>query len=300
MKQIIRNKTSHRAGFTLIELLVVIAIIAVLVALLLPAVQQARESARRAQCRNNLKQMGLAVQNFHEVHQVFPTGGEQPWAWTNRDDVTKSGPGWAYQILSYLDQNNIRELQSTAAVENSIVAAYFCPTRRNKAAQGGRFLMDYASATPADSPNSWDQYWYGVIWGTPTNVRYNGIIVRSGDNRSSNFASITDGSSNTLLISEKWLNPDNYFGGDWHDDRGWTDGWDPDIVRYTGYRPENDSASPAYGNGGYQFGSAHTSIIQGVFGDGAVRVISLNIDATIFNQLGHKCDNSGVGFSSLD
>ena len=88
----------RRNAFTLIELLVVIAIIAVLIALLLPAVQQARESARITQCRNNLKQFGLALHNYHEVHQVFPSGSRQPYpptAW-----------GFTMMILKQLGNNN--------------------------------------------------------------------------------------------------------------------------------------------------------------------------------------------------
>ena len=105
---------ARRQGFTLIELLVVIAIIAVLVSLLLPAVQQAREAARRSQCKNNLKQIGLALHNYHDTHSTFPAGyyswvtnnGSGP-AWANIDpDTWDAAPGWGWgtMLLPFLDQ----------------------------------------------------------------------------------------------------------------------------------------------------------------------------------------------------
>ncbi len=100
----------RRRGFTLIELLVVIAIIAILIALLLPAVQQAREAARRTQCRNNLKQLGLALHNYHDVHGVFPPGYISNVLHPSRDPDTFDGPaGWAWgmMLLPFLEQTNV-------------------------------------------------------------------------------------------------------------------------------------------------------------------------------------------------
>lgn len=93
----------RRTGFTLIELLVVIAIIAVLIALLLPAVQQAREAARRTQCRNNLKQLGLALHNYHDQHNVFPTGSAGSYTTGGTVDRRSS---WALSLLPFVDQAN--------------------------------------------------------------------------------------------------------------------------------------------------------------------------------------------------
>ncbi|MBS0266731.1 MAG: DUF1559 domain-containing protein [Planctomycetes bacterium] len=102
------NKKSRR-GFTLIELLVVITIIAVLVSLLLPAVQQAREAARRTQCRNNLKQLGLALHNYHTAQQVFPPGYVDRNGDPNRTPDQDQGSGWAWTsfLLPHLDQGNV-------------------------------------------------------------------------------------------------------------------------------------------------------------------------------------------------
>lgn len=300
MKRQFKNTSESRSGFTLIELLVVIAIIAVLVALLLPAVQQAREAARKTQCKNQLKQIGLAIQNFHDLYGRFPTGGVCPWSWSNRDDLVDTGPGWAYQILPHLEKQSVKELTNTVDVERSMVKPYFCPSRRPFAAMNGSFLMDYASATPGDSPNSWDQFWYGDTWGVAAGAIYRGIIVRSASSRICRFKDITDGSSNTLLVGEKWLNPMKYASGDWHDDRGWTDGWDPDVVRYTAFKPVPDAETTGYGWEGYQFGGPHIVVFNTVFGDGAVRTINFNVDATVFNNLGSRMDGSAIEMSQFE
>lgn len=289
----------RRPAFTLVELLVVIAIIGILVALLLPAVQAAREAARRMQCSNNLKQIGLAIHMHHDAKKRFPTGGTVPWDWNNRNAETNQGPGWAYQILPFIEQINVHNLSSTTAVESTALNFYFCPSRRRETFQANRALMDYASATPGNSVGSWDQFWYGQTWSVPTNVSYRGVIVRSGDNRRSNFASVVDGTSNALMVAEKFLRPLNYATGDWHDDRGWTDGWDPDIVRYTAFPPMKDTNPPfppgkVTVNEGYHFGSAHTGGVLSVFADGSVHNISYQVTTQIFNQLGDTRDGTPV------
>src|SRR4051812_30971338 len=104
-----QNSRSSRVrfrAFTLIELLVVIAIIAILIALLLPAVQQAREAARRTQCRNNLKQMGLALHNYHDTYRLFPASYYRDWPHNSSTNPTAGRPGWgwAVMLLPYMDQ----------------------------------------------------------------------------------------------------------------------------------------------------------------------------------------------------
>jgi len=289
-------------GFTLVELLVVIAIIGILVALLLPAVQAAREAARRTQCTNHLKQMGLAFHNHHDTFKLLPTGGKVPWN-NNVIDMAGSGPeiainqgvGWAFQILPYFEKSNLHALApNKTLVGTTQVTEYQCPSRRKNAkhtVNGNWALMDYASATPADSPNSWDQFWYGETWtvaNLPNLGPYNGAVVRTlTKNSPIGLEQVIDGTSNTLLVGEKRLDIRNYNTGDWHDDQGWIDGWDPDIVRYTGYRPMKDSRG---GVNGYEFGSAHSAGINALLCDGSVRFISYTIDPTTFNRAGHRQD----------
>ncbi|WP_417386372.1 DUF1559 domain-containing protein [Gimesia sp.] len=153
-----------RPGFTLIELLVVIAIIATLIALLLPAVQQAREAARRSQCKNNLKQLGIGLHNYHDTHSCFPAGyysygtsnGSGP-AWAAIDPTTwDAAPGWTWgtMILPFMDQAvlyNAMDLNrpswdlANASAAQTKLSVFLCPT-----ASGGDepFLVQDASGSP--------------------------------------------------------------------------------------------------------------------------------------------------------
>ena len=163
----------HRStAFTLVELLVVIAIIGILVAMLLPAVQSAREAARRMQCANQLRQMGLAVQNHVGARGVFPTGGSR-WGPRLADYVsgTTANPGmangperqglsWSFQILPYLEEGAVHGLNSDVQLVGTVIPLYNCPSRREPRAQETSVaetrvsgatqvaLMDYAAAHP--------------------------------------------------------------------------------------------------------------------------------------------------------
>jgi prepilin-type N-terminal cleavage/methylation domain-containing protein/prepilin-type processing-associated H-X9-DG protein len=152
-------------GFTLVELLVVIAIIGVLVSLLLPAVQAAREAARRSQCLNNMKQTGLGWLNHESTHKAFPSSGWSPWVVGDADMGTgaQQPGGWMFQILPYLEQQSLYRLaadgnrnaittaQKTATLEQIAkpVAAFNCPTRRPAAAVP--FIGDQPLWTPKNT-----------------------------------------------------------------------------------------------------------------------------------------------------
>ncbi len=292
-------RTVRSGGFTLVELLVVIAIIGVLVALLLPAVQAAREAARRTQCQNNLKQIGIAIQNHHDTLRVFPSGGTVPWAGQAHNgtaiDTKNALMSWPYQILPYIEQINVHKQSTPYDLEISAINGYFCPSRGPVRRQGHRVLNDYAGATPADAPNTWDQFWHGNVWGVPTQARYFGVIVRSQTAGCPiTMGHVKDGTSNTMIASEKWLHIDRYESGDWHDDQGWIDGWDPDVMRYTGFLPIPDSRGSPYGWDGYQFGSAHPSGLNVMLADGSVRMVAFTIDATIWNNLGDRREGQVV------
>jgi prepilin-type processing-associated H-X9-DG protein len=110
---------------------------------------------------------------------------------------------------------------------------------------------------------------------------------------------IADGTSKTIMVGEKRVYTNRYEVGDWHDDIGWTDGWDPDIVRYTGRQPEVDIAEgtpgdPTPRNYGFYFGAAHPSAIHAVFADGHVTSIEYGIDVITFNAMGHRNDGLNI------
>jgi len=322
-----RFRSTDRQAFTLVELLVVIAIIGILVALLLPAIQAAREAGRRTQCSNNLKQIGIAIHEHVDIYQMLPTGGTTPWPtlaefttnWpstgTGRPKSAEAqGMSWPFQILEFLEKGQLHHQNSGnhAVIENQPIPTYFCPSRRKNTMNSGAWMLnDYASATPAANPNviglgTEGDLWQGEIWEVPDDRLWRGAIIRTpirsnggspriwSRNRSTGcfgFEGLEDGTTYTLLVSEKRLNTGRYFLGDWHDDRGWTDGWDPDVIRCTCVPPQKDNDINVTG---YEFGSAHPVGIMGVYGDGAVKMITFNVDPVMFNRMGDRMDRRGL------
>ncbi|WP_437187338.1 DUF1559 domain-containing protein [Planctomicrobium sp. SH668] len=243
---------SQRSGFTLIELLVVIAIIAVLVALLLPAVQQAREAARRSQCKNNLKQIGLAHHNFQDAKGFLPTAArdhnsDTPFATTGMasdsccSSRTQEGFSWLYHILPYMDQATIYNLATTDmnpavgstgtsnsgqnAVALTISPAYVCPTRRAPTRYGSNFFRaDYAG-------NGGERTTNGISH--VNNAGKRGTHIKT-DIGTTTVERLRDGSSNTILVAEKALH-DSAHGTEGGDNERWNNaGYDEDIIRFGG------------------------------------------------------------------
>lgn len=272
-------------GFTLIELLVVIAIIAVLVALLLPAVQQAREAARRTQCKNNLKQIGLAFHNYADIYRVLPDGGTDSgsgWPCSACCSANNRGEwNWMYQILPQIEQANLTSVTSDSVIYKSPIPTYFCPSRRLPGVYGSSAKSDYAGNAGDGMTN------------------YNGAIIRRSCKNSVDLAAFTDGTSNTLLVGEKQTNIKN-FGGSGGDNEPYVNsGWDQDEIRWgaSGNNPQSDldhpAEPPAYWSG--RFGSSHAGAFNGVMVDGSVRSISYNVDYETFRRVCVRNDLMPVG-----
>ncbi len=351
-----RRPERPRRGFTLVELLVVIAIIGILVALLLPAIQAAREAARRSQCLNNLRQVGLAVLNHESSLKILPTGGDVPWPLIEnylRDTQSVSDPkqrrgppngaasqglGWGFQILGYMEEGAISGIATQTQLNGASVSMFNCPSRRGPTqwvGALGTWLMDYAAVTPgrtiATPLNE------GDFWGwSETNLcnsggennpcinrvrrglRFHGAIVRTdwdfqktppgplGNTKPTKMGQITDGTSKTMMIAEKRLHPENYLtGDDWHDDRGWTAGWDGDTTRATYYpigpdQPkEVSNLTISARDYGFCLGSAHPAGVHGLFVDGSVRGVGYSIDPVMLNRLGQRDDGETVEPNTL-
>jgi prepilin-type N-terminal cleavage/methylation domain-containing protein/prepilin-type processing-associated H-X9-DG protein len=267
------KRTTKKFGFTLVELLVVITIIAILIALLLPAVQAAREAARRAHCSNNLKQIGLAMLQHEERNKFFPGSG-WGWYWVGDPDrgFGKDQPGgWVYQILPYLEQQELFDLgrdgqpdvqtaQQTAGAARCVqtpLSVMNCPTRRPPIAFGTAYFgpsgfqshnADNTTVIARTDYNACggDQFYAWTTWG-PDNLAQ-GIAWTAShswpnmkDSTGISFlrsevpvAWVADGLSNTYAVGEKYLNADSYLdGSDWADNESMYAGEDNDTNRTT-------------------------------------------------------------------
>jgi len=327
-----------RAGFTLVELLVVIAIIGILAGLLLPAVQMAREAARRAECISHQKQLTLASLNHDQTKRVLPNGGFDN---TNDGTTTLSptflGPaptalsptsgdkqqaGWAYQILPYIEQNSLWEgaggatlAQKQANAATGAIQIYFCPSRRRATVSAGRGLIDYCGAvTPPSGASTHDAIntiTNNAAWQNCAIVRNRNVLAQIVSNQVSTYsidtAGIKDGTSNTLMYGEKQINianEPNGIGNPWDDDLGYCAGFDINNMRSCLLPPQRDYNDPAEGptptNRNYIFGSPHSGGIMVVgMCDGSTRTVSFSIDATTFQSLCMRRDGGVINLDSL-
>ncbi|WP_166820336.1 DUF1559 domain-containing protein [Thalassoroseus pseudoceratinae] len=286
-----RQQARSRSGFTLIELLVVIAIIAILIALLLPAVQQAREAARRTQCRNNLKQIGIALHNYHDVNGNLPPGG------INAGGSVEAW-GWGAFILPQMEQVNLyeemgvssrrlRDMLATAdrSLAQTKLDAFICPSDRGKhlmdggssSLNGGKGRHFNGAGLPSPPGNGFrvaKSNYIGVCgFGDVSRTNNDGALHR---NSGVGFRDIIDGLSNTFAVGERDF---RCAQGAWVGNRNVT-GSGPQGADYTMgmvSRPLND-ASNATHRCLEGFSSQHPGGAHFLFCDGSTQFISENID----------------------
>ena len=305
MSQKTLQPTGRSRGFTLIELLVVIAIIAILIALLLPAVQQAREAARRTQCKNNLKQIGLAIHNYHDVHNCFPMGHQHVGHFDGNltDGDGGSGFAWSYFILPYIDQaplynqfnasfpvsNDTFPQSNGTAGSNRLLAAttltaFRCPSEPmpETANSGGAGLTGsirpHATASYKGSAGSF-QNGAGGNWRTGNRKRFNGMFHRDAAVRIRDF---TDGTSNSLGVGEvSWNISTNarLFGNPSPAD-GFANGQSNRYMANAEFGINPPANAMPNGLRDNSWHSSHEGGAQFLMADGAVRFISENINHT--------------------
>lgn len=296
-------------GFTLIELLVVIAIIALLVALLSPAVQTAREAARRTQCRNNFKQIGVALHNYHDVYQVFPPGYIAADVSPSDSVMMETGPGfsWGTMLLPYIDQSAIYDeiIFEKSSIDNDnlllsrqSLSVFLCATDQVDPLFDVKDSAGNVIATIAAS-NYVGVYGFGSLTMQPG--LGTGIFYR---NSSVNIRDITDGTSNTLAVGERshdltestWYAaiPGASVNAGMEMMPMMTEGSGHLVLGHVGQGPMMGMPAMQHGpNNSHHvvnFWSRHAGGTFFLYCDGSVHFLSENMGADIYKAMGERSD----------
>jgi len=324
----------RKKGFSLVELLVVIAIIGSLVALLLPAIQAAREAARRAQCKNNLKQISLGILNHEQTLGHFPYGGwGHEWVGVPGRGSREGQPGgWAFSTLPYLELSNLHHLggdpnaidaeQLYSQRLSTPVRFFTCPTRRPSSTWMVSSNHAYLSRPkPAGNVSEVARGDYAINAGASHVSSFPGPVdFEQGDHPPTDFwpnsrlssgishlrfgveaRRIEDGLSQTYLVGEKFLNPDHYSDGKSKgDNETLYSGYCTDLHRFTriDLLPLQDTSAKLDSRGYLRFGSAHSAGCQMALCDGSVKFISYEISPEVHYRFGHRSDQ-GVKVASF-
>lgn len=260
----------------------VIAIIAISIGLLLPAVQKVRDAAARTQSQNNLKQMGIACQSFHDTMNYFPHGGSDGPNNTCCNAQSRVGWSWAYHLLPYLEQDSLFRAPSDATVSAAMVKVYNAPNRRGMRLYSGSFRNDYCGNGGSSSGDYGND---GVFIRQWASLPVNDVTTNPLDtppNVYRKMADITDGTSNTMLIGEKQVHRKT-FGTAGGDNEPWNNaGWDQDVVRFGGELPQPDSLHPTTSHWSNRFGGPSNQGFNLVRVDGSTMFMRYITDAQMW------------------